>query len=147
MAGRGRAPKPPEARINTIAPARGEWQATDGIGWQHGAYPAAPAGLLKVSRDIWDDWMGSWFAAYWKTDDLPALRLMIRLVDRFERGESSAMTNLRQLMDSYGITPKGQQDRRWLPPKSDEQPQDATASSTPTTGRYDHLRLVREPAS
>lgn len=144
MPGRGRPPKPPEVRINTIAPSRGEWQSSDGIGWQHGAHPTPAAGLLKASKDAWDVWMRSWFAAHWTPDDLPALRQIIRLYDQVERENWRAMTELRQMMDRYGITPNGQQDRRWARPKEQ---QDTPAAATPTSGHYDHLRLVRDAAS
>ena len=66
--------------------------------------------------------MASWFAAHWTPSDLPGLRQVIRLYDQVERGEFQRSSELRLQMDTYGITPKGQQDRRWLPPKEDDQP-------------------------
>ncbi len=41
-------------------------------------------------------------------------------------------------MDGYGISPKGQQDRRWLRAKPDEKPQQAEVPAGP----YAHLRMV-----
>jgi hypothetical protein len=36
--------------------------------------------------------------------------------DQVERGEFQRAGELRLQMDTYGITPKGQQDRRWARP-------------------------------
>jgi hypothetical protein len=41
-------------------------------------------------------------------------------------------------MDGYGITPKGQQDRRWLRAKPDDKPKPAEVLAGP----YAHLRVV-----
>lgn len=60
--------------------------------------------------------MGAWFAAHWGPDDLPGLRQLIRLYDQVERGEFQRANEVRIEMDNYGITPKGQQDRRWKKP-------------------------------
>lgn len=85
--------------------------------------------------------MQSWVAAHWSPDDLPGLRQIIRLYDQVERDEFVRMTELRLLMDTYGITPKGQQDRRWSPPKADVAEQTTTAPATKAS-RYAHLRTV-----
>jgi hypothetical protein len=88
MPGYGRAPD--EDRVRRAAPARGDWRAPEGVGWQHGEIPKPLAGLLKVSRDAWDVWMASWVAAFWTPDDLPGLRVVVRLYDQVERGSSNA---------------------------------------------------------
>jgi hypothetical protein len=132
------APKLTRRRRNK--PIRGEWQPTAGIGWQHEPFPMPPDGLLEPSRTAWETWLRAWFAAHWTPDDLPGLRQVIRLYDQVERGEFQRATELRLLMDTYGITPKGQQDRRWTPPKSDVEP----TGLTPSAGRYGHLRAVNE---
>jgi hypothetical protein len=120
MAGRGRAPKSAGQRRNHHAPQRGEWTPAAGVGWEHGEPPKPPDGLLKASRDAWATWMGAWFAAHWSPDDLPGLRTLIRIYDQVERGEFQRANELRLQMDTYGITPKGQQDRRWSPPAAEE---------------------------
>jgi hypothetical protein len=79
--------------------------------------PAPPEGILESSLGTWETWFKAWWAAHWTPDDLPGLRLLIRLYDRVSRGDVRRLGELRQLMDSYGITPKGQQDRRWLRPE------------------------------
>lgn len=79
--------------------------------------------------------MGAWFAAFWKPEDLPGLRQLIRLYDEVERGEFQRASELRLQMDTYGITPKGQQDRRWRPPASDPAPKRAKSSSSSMRSR------------
>lgn len=137
MAGRGRAPKT-QRRNAADAPVRGDWQATAGNGWQHGPVPDAPDGLLEPSKVAWTTWFRAWFASHWTPDDLPGLRTLVRLYDQVERGEFQRATELRLSMDTYGITPKGQQDRRWAAPKPDEAPTVvAEAGAT-----YGHLRAI-----
>jgi hypothetical protein len=131
---------PKESRRRRNVPERGEWQPTAGIGWQHGAIPPSPTGLLKPSRDAWGVWMRAWFASHWTPDDLPGLRKVIQLYDATERGELHRSAELRMSMDNYGITPKGQQDRRWSPPKPEDIPVDAQQPAT--TDPYRHLRAV-----
>ena len=133
MAGRGKVPKEQRARANV--PERGEWKAAPGEGWQHWAVPPAPKGLMPASRTAWRTWMGCWFAAHWGPEDLPGLRQVIRLYDQVERGEFVRAPELRLQMDTYGITPKGQQDRRWKRP---EEPGTASARSA----KYGHLTAV-----
>ena len=141
MAGRGPAPKPTEQRRRRNAAARGEWTATPGLGWQSGPVPAPPDGLMPATIAAWTTWMQSWVAAHWTPTDLPGLRQLVRLYDQVERGEYVRMTELRLLMDTYGITPKGQQDRRWVPPKADADP---VAPDAPGGKLYGHLRAVGE---
>lgn len=151
MAGRGPAPKQPDQRRRANAPERGDWVTTPGMGWQHGPLPDCPPRLLKVSRETWDTWFAAWFAAHWGPQDLPMLRQVIRLFDRVERPSPTAAerTELRQLMDSYGITPKGQQDRHWVAPKADAPATTADpadpgdlAPGEAKPGLYGHLRSV-----
>ena len=141
MAGAGAAPKPQASRKGHEVPLRGEWQPTVGIGWQHSEKPPpCPTGLMPESRKAWQVWMGAWFASHWTPDDLPGLRQVIRLYDQVERGEFVRLTELRILMDTYGITPKGQQDRRWAPPKSPELGTKPTGGTVPQA--YGHLAPV-----
>lgn len=133
MAGHGPAPKSPEDRRNATAPIRGEWQASPGIGWQHGKIPTAPRPMGEPARRAWKTWMRSWFAAHWTPDDLPGLEHAILLYDAVRKGDYARATELRQMMDSYGITIKGQQDRRWERPKVEPAPADVDDP-------YAHLR-------
>lgn len=81
---------------------------------------------MPASLEAWAIWFGSWFAAHWTPVDVPGIRQIIRLYDQVERGEFQRASELRLSMDTYGITPKGQQDRRWKPPVT-------PAASTPAT--------------
>lgn len=83
--------------------------------------------------------MEAWFASHWTPHDLPGLETTILLYDQVRRGEFQRATELRQMMDNYGITPKGQQDRRWAPPKPADTPKD-----DPQADPYGHLRVVNE---
>lgn len=116
MAGTGAAPKPQAGRRNHHTPQRGEWRNAPGIGWQHGDTPALPDGLKDASLEAWRTWMGAWYAAFWTPEDLPGLRTMVLLFDQVQRGEFQRSSELRLQMDTWGVTPKGQQDRRWAPP-------------------------------
>lgn len=133
MAGRGRPPKPERVNPSDV-PIRGEIQEALADCWV-GDVPAPPDGLMPASLDAWSAWFAAWFAAFWKPSDLPALRQMVRLYDQVERGEFQRATELRLMMDTYGVTPKGQQDRRWKP--SITSPAAAQAGSA-----YAHLRAV-----
>ena len=144
MPGRGPAPKPTRRRRNK--PVRGEWKTANAESWQHGDTPAPPDGLKDASLWAWQTWFRSWWAAHWSPDDLPGLRIVIRLYDEVERGEFTRATELRQMLDNYGITPKGQQDRHWQKPAADDEegkpsrPQRRRDANDP----YAHLRVVNE---
>lgn len=136
MAGRGRPPQ--DDRVRRADPERGDYVTATASGWQHGETPAPPDGLMPASIEAWCTWMGAWFATFWTPSDLPGLRQLVRLYDQVERGEFQRASELRLQMDTYGITPKGQQDRRWKPPavKPDTAP-GSTAGSA-----YSHLKAV-----
>lgn len=114
MPGKGPAPKDGPRRGRQKRE-RGDWVASEGTGWQHGPVPEPPDGLTSAGMTAWVTWMGAWFAYFWTPADLPALRHLVRLYDQVERGEFQRCGELRLQMDTYGITPKGQQDRRWKP--------------------------------
>lgn len=143
MPGTGRVPKAQVQRPATEAKrrVRGDWQPSEGVGWQHGAIPKPPSGLQPAARAAWKGWMESWVAAHWAPMDLPNLYLIAKLYDECHRGKASAaqQSEYRQLCDSYGISPKGQQDRRWKPPE--EAPKTAPVASTGKSV-YGHLTSV-----
>ena len=136
MAGRGRRPK--EDRINTHALQRGDIKEANSDAWA-GDVPTPPDGLMQASEDAWATWFAAWFSAHWTEHDLPGIRTMIRLYDQVERGEFGRAGELRLQMDTYGVTPKGQQDRRWKPPPESVIP---TAVVDGGARRYDKLRAV-----
>ena len=135
-------PPPSPTRRRRNKPALGEWQPTPGSGWQHGPIPECPDGLLAASRDTWTTWFQAWFASFWKPADLPGLRLVIGQFDVVQRGGAKAndVTALVRLMDNYGITPAGQQARRWAAPTVEASPQPAI---TPDDHPYAGLRVVK----
>ena len=137
MAGRGPAPK--ENAVTRHPRERGDTQVASASGWQHGKPPKAPDGLTKPAVEAWKTWMGAWFAAFWTPEDLPGLRQVIRLYDQVERGEFQRASELRLQMDTYGITPKGQQDRRWRPPVKEQKP---AAEGPRGGGSFAHLGSV-----
>lgn len=116
MAGRGAPPKLPSQRHGAHKPLRGEWQSSPGVGWQHGPIPDPPADLQPPTLAAWDVWFKSWPASHWTPADLPGLRTVAQLLDAVVRGNLTRTTELRVWMDGLGLSPKGQQDRRWLPP-------------------------------
>ena len=134
MAGRG--PQPKAERVRRVEPVRGEAVVAVAQCWSHGEIPPAPDGLMPASLEAWTIWFGSWFASFWSPADLPGIRQMIRLYDQVERGEFQRASELRLTMDTYGVTPKGQQDRRW------KQAATAEASGTQGSGHYSHLRAI-----
>jgi len=100
---------------------------------------------MPASIEAWRVWFAAWFAAHWTPDDLPALRQLIRLYDQVERGEFQRAPELRLQMDTYGITPKGQQDRRWVRPQAEEvQPSQPQQSRAASADHYAHLRVVND---
>jgi hypothetical protein len=58
----------------------------------------------------------------WQPPDLPGLRITISLYNQVRCGAFGLAGELRLWMDECGISPKGEQDRRWQPPKPEEQP-------------------------
>lgn len=138
----GRGPAPAKTRRRTNVPERGDWEAIAGMGWQHGDLPMPPTGLLKTSRETWRAWMTAWYAAHWRPEDLPGLRQAIRLWDQVERGEYVRAAELRLWLDTWGISPKGQQDRRWSAPAIATAAEPAAASTSDAP--YGHLRVVGE---
>lgn len=92
---------------------------------------------MPASVEAWSTWMSAWFAAFWTPEDVPGLRQIVRLYDQVERGEFQRASELRLQMDTYGITPKGQQDRRWKKPDGE-----TAGAVEPKGSAYSHLRAV-----
>jgi hypothetical protein len=151
MGGKGPAPKEHRQRTrDEKRRERGNWSASDGIGWQHGEIPSPPSDMLPAAVEAWQTWMRSWPAAHWTPGDLPALRVAIRLYDQVERGKFPRAAELRMWLDTLGISPKGQQDRRWRAPEHPPKPTAVERSarlrrpSAGVTSIYDHLRRDTE---
>lgn len=140
MARGGPAPKPDAERKRRNAPAL-PWTPAPGEGWQHGPIPSPPDGLMPSSIEAWNVWFRAWFAAFWTPADLPALRILVKLHDEVERGEFHRAPELRIQMDTYGLTPKGQQSLRWTRRKEDA-PSSATTNGATSALQYGRLRAV-----
>lgn len=141
MAGTG--PAPAKIRRRRNAPARGDWQAAPALAWKHGPIPDAPGGLMPATVLVWRGWFESWWAANWTPEYIPQIAVAIRLYDSVERGNLKDATELRQAMDGIGATFKGQQDRRWQPPKSEDKPVGDQHPDTPDEADpYKRLRVV-----
>jgi hypothetical protein len=141
MAGRGPAPKPDDARRRANPPVHG-WNTAPAERWRHGETPKPPAKLTKAARDAWETWFSAWFSAFWDPEDVPALRQLIRLYNEVEKGQFQRHAELRLAMDTYGITPKGQQDRRWQPMPAPEASEEGPATQTTVAERRQRLRVV-----
>lgn len=97
---------------------------------------------MPAAVEAWNTWFGAWFASFWKPEDLPGIRQIIRLYDQVERGEFQRATELRLSMDTYGITPKGQQDRRWQAAKIEA----PAVRKSAARERYAHLSVIDDDA-
>jgi hypothetical protein len=93
---------------------------------------------MAASEAAWRTWFGSWYASHWTPADLPALRVLVRLFDQVERGEFQRASELRMWLDTWGISPKGAQDRRWLPPDDEGPPPPAPAKPQ----KFRHLQVI-----
>jgi len=94
---------------------------------------------MPASVALWHAWFTSWVAAHWSPIDLGGLRQLIRIHDQVERGQYARETEFRLGMDTFGISPKGQQDRRWTAPRAEDDSSARKASS-----RYAHLKVVSD---
>jgi hypothetical protein len=70
---------------------------------------------------------------------VPGVGVVVRLSDAVERGNFARASEYRLWADNYGITPKGRQDRRWLPPVVES----PAVVEVAEPDRYRHLRSVR----
>lgn len=154
-------PPPNRTRRRANVPVSGEWRPAPGHGWQHGDVPTAQIegsrALSPAALEVWDTWMASWAASNWTRSDVPGLRLAIALLDRTLRYIEDEMTwkqnddgtwtaarkqnpwpDLFRALDSYGITPKGQQDRRWVAPEEPVEAPHTRRAATP----YARLRAA-----
>lgn len=108
-------PVPKLVRRRRTAPRAGEWQAIPDGGWR-GKIPPAPEGLTAETQQAWQEWFSGPVAAMWTEDDLPGLQIGARTFDvAFTRGKSSLRLRKEAWawLNSYGLTPKGYDMRRW----------------------------------
>ncbi len=112
----GRVPKLPEQRRNRTPLRGGEWVRLPATP-RGGRVPTLPKSL-KLSSATHEWWRGIWrspVARMWTPWDVPALHELAILRDRLlVDGKASLAVEVRLRSDSYGLTPKGRQQRRWL---------------------------------
>lgn len=145
MPGRGPTPKlhPSRAR-DAKRRLRGNFVRSVAIGWQDGEIPEPPPGVSSVTRAAWRAWISGWVASHWVRADLPGLYVMARLYDAVEAGQLNKATELRYWLDTFGLTPKGAQDRRWLPPADVPGPVETRLIALDSSP-YSHLRADEDP--
>src|SRR5688572_14770614 len=117
MAGRGPAPKAPAERRNHHEPQRGDWTLVLAHDNKPPKLPPRGKGRGAWSprtRAAWNAWWSDPVSPLWSEGDRD---LVLHLADVFElwirEGMSSFASEVRQLRDHLGLTPKGRQDRRW----------------------------------
>lgn len=117
MAGRGRAPKLQSERRNHVVPQRGEWIDLPEVKRRVPALPEREGGWSPRMERAWRAWWADPASTQWGPGDLDLLE---HLADVFEEWTRERRVNLasevRQLRDSLGLTPKGKQERRWRVP-------------------------------
>lgn len=118
MAGRGRAPKPKSERRNRAEPRRGDW--TDLVPTTREKPPELPArgagrgGWSPRTRRAWGNWWSDPASTQWSESDVDLVEQLADVYEEWVRKPTSGMASeVRQLRDSLGLTPKGRQDRRW----------------------------------
>lgn len=145
MAGKGPTPKVHMSRKrDERRRLRGDFVRSTSIGWQDGEIPEAPPGVSSVTRAAWRAWMSGWVAPHWTKADLPALHVLAVLYDQVEGGDLRKASELRYWLDTFGLTPKGAQDRRWLPPADVPGPVETRLIALDSSP-YSHLRADEDP--
>jgi hypothetical protein len=123
MAGRGRAPKPPEQRRNRTPPARGEWVDLPELEKAVlPLLPKRPKGTGKWSartRSAWMAWRADPVTAQYGPADIQAAIDLAYVYEEWVRGRPVA-DEIRQRQDRLGLNPKGKRDLRWRLPQPAE---------------------------
>lgn len=118
MAGRGPAPKPSGARRNKSAPRRGDWEE---LRPPEGDPPKLPprgkgrGSWSERTRRAWNAWWSDPVSTKWTPSDRELVEHLADVFEEWVRDPETAgrATEVRQLRDVLGLTPKGRQDRRW----------------------------------
>src|SRR6185295_17635171 len=118
MAGRGPAPKGRGDRRNHHAPQRGDWTELHPPTSPPPALPPRGKGRGHWSpwtRAAWKSWWSDPASTQWTEADRD---LVLHLADVYEwwvrESTATLASEVRQLRDALGLSPKGRQDRRWL---------------------------------
>jgi hypothetical protein len=118
MAGRGPAPKAADQRRRSNAPTAGEWTELQADGRRK--VPTLPArgkgrgAWSPRTRAAWKSWWRDPVSGMWGEADADLVLHLADLYEEWVREPKAALASeVRQVRDSLGLTPKGRQDRRW----------------------------------
>lgn len=120
MAGTGFAPKSSDSRRNKTAPVRGEWidLPDGGLPVPELPQPAPRGGWGEPAVRDWTRWWSSPMVHMWDATDHGTVEMLLGMVHQwYDEPTASLATEIRQIKDSLGLTPKGRQDRRWRLPE------------------------------
>lgn len=111
-----RAPKPPGQRVRRNKDQK-QWRGLP-AGGRQGKPPALPPkrpGWLKATRAWWATIWASPMAIAWLPADVPALVRLARLIEYDLRGdgEKETWSEIRQLEDRFGLSPKARRLLMW----------------------------------
>ena len=117
MAGRGRAPKPQNERRNKSKPQRGDWQELTAPLSKPPALPTRGKGRGVWSartKRAWRAWWTDPVSGQWSPSDIELAEHLADCMEEWVREPiAGRASEIRQLRDVLGLTPKGRQDRRW----------------------------------
>ena len=136
-------PKPDGERRNRHAPAFG-WKVLPAEG-RKGPTPPLPD-WRKWSESTLTWWQALWAtpqASQWLTDDpeLPRLALMHETVWSSSRPSAALLTEMRQIEDRHGLSPKAMLQLRWI--VAEPAPSEAPKPKPKTNPRKDRvLRMI-----
>jgi len=117
MAGRGPAPKFRENRRRRNVPLHGEWVELRPL--TDPPIPDLPeppdeAGWSTRTARSWAAWWADPAAQMWGAADVDLVEHLCYMHESWVRkGTGSVLSELRQVREALGLTPKGKQDRRW----------------------------------
>jgi hypothetical protein len=143
MAGRGRAPKLKDQRRNPVVPQRGDWVQLPTLEAQ--VLPGLPERSAiegpwsERTVRAWGAWsMDPASVMYGPAEVQHALDLAYVYEQWVRDGTAALASEIRQRLDVLGLSPKGKQDRRWLPPSAVE----VAEKSQPRQAQVRQLRAV-----
>ena len=117
MAGRGPAPKPADQRRRRNQPARGEWVTLPELTTP--ILPSLPKRATGTgswsaqTKRAWDAWRKDPATTQFGPADIQLAIDAAYLYAEFARGRISVASEIRQRLDSLGLSPKGKRDLRW----------------------------------
>jgi hypothetical protein len=118
MAGRGPAPKAPDQRRRRNEPTAGEWVTltADDVP-KPPSLPSRGKGRGHWSprtRRAWKQWWSDPVSLQWGPGDRDLVEHLADIYEEWVRDPMpTSASEIRQLRDSLGLSPKGRQDRRW----------------------------------